>query len=99
MGMFDTVDIRHQCPRCYAITEDELQTKDGACLLNCIKKGEYVSRLGLIFTEGMFTVYGDCSICHWWIDYHAIVRKGKLTGVVPKGMHSQYHFDHYIEFK
>lgn len=99
MGMYDSLIIKHECPRCHGVIFDELQTKDGMKALVCLHEGDSASKIGLIIQEGMFNVYGDCNICHWWTDYYCIVRKGKITGVVPKGMHSQYNASNYINLE
>lgn len=81
MGMYDSFYILHDCPRCHLRSEEELQTKDGACTLADLRIGQYASKMGVMIQEGMVEAHGSCSVCSWWTDYHVIIRKGKFFGI------------------
>ena len=86
MGMFDSILLVVDCPRCYLREPVELQTKLGRCTLKWLEKGNAVERLGIKMEDGTIASFTECRLCKWWVDYIIFVRSGRIAYSIPTGM-------------
>ncbi len=82
MGLFDSVDVPHYCPKCNK-KSSEYQTKDLAQHMQHYKVGESFLLHGMKVLEGEFGIYGIClnPKCHTKVEGKAYVRHGRLQKV------------------
>lgn len=86
MGMFDSIyDASLNCPSCgHNLGDNELQTKDGECILGDYTVNEFALANNLVVSGETFEAYGDCNNCKYELDFEfniSLHRTMKVVGL------------------